>query len=171
MFDSAVTLSTPSILVLIFDMPSVRGVLDPAGEGTGGACRCRNVIFVFSSSTRTTIQTPIWPLLPSSGVQWIHLLRPSKSDLEIQRTFAVTPRPSAIAAVSSSRTRSEPPILLRKGDCRIPGTRWEGDAKRMRRWGEGRTRRYYTESVGHHQTIRRVGAAIHADILLRIAHS
>ena len=95
-----------------------------------------------SSSTMTTIHTPIAPPLPSSGVQCIHLFLPSSSDFEIHRTFAVTPRPSANAAVSSSRTRLDPPILLRKGDCNSPGIRWDGLAKRMRRAGYGRMSRY-----------------------------
>lgn len=30
----------------------------------------------------------------------------------------------------------------RKGDCKIPGTRREGEVKRMRREGAGRMRRY-----------------------------
>ena len=96
----------------------------------------------FSSSTSTTIHTPICPLIPISGVQWIHRLRPSSFGLESHRTLAVTPRPSAKAEVSSSRTRGDPPILSRNGDCRMPGTRCEGEANRIRSAGYGRTSRY-----------------------------
>lgn len=110
--------------------------------GTGGADLQLRGAATSSSSTITTIQTPIWPLMPISGVQWIHRPRPSSCDLVNQRTLAVTPRPSANAAVSSSRTRGEPPIRSRKGDWRMPGTRCAGEAKRIRRDGYGRTRRY-----------------------------
>jgi hypothetical protein len=58
--------------------------------------------------------------------------------------LAVTPRdPSARALPTEARTRLLPPIRSRKGDCRIPGTRSEGEEKRMRREGAGRTRRYW----------------------------
>ena len=111
---------------------------------TGGACFHLLLSPSLSSSTRSTIQTPIWPLLPINGVQWIHRLRPSSSALGTHRTLAVTPRPWASAVVNSSRTRVEPPILFMNGDCSIPGTRREGDAKRMRREGYARMSRYWT---------------------------
>ena len=115
--------------------------LSMAEGSTGGACFHRR-FKLFSSSMTTIIQTPMWPLLPIKGVQWIHRFRPSSSYLVTQRTFAVTPRPSASAAVKSSRTRAEPPILFMKGDCKIPGTRSEGDANRILREGCGRTSKY-----------------------------
>lgn len=120
---------------------------DVADGAIGGACRHRRTApSSCCSSTMTTIQTPIWPLPPSRGVQCIHLLRPSSLAFDTHLTLAVTPRPSAIAAVSSSRTRSDPPILFRNGDCRMPGTRNEGDANRILRDGYGRTSRYYAFS-------------------------
>ena len=45
--------------------------------GTGGANLQFRDAAVSSSSTRTTIQTPIWPLIPTRGVQCIHRPRPS----------------------------------------------------------------------------------------------
>lgn len=114
----------------------------PRWGPTGGAC-FHFRLKPWSSSTSTIIQTPICPLLPIRGVQWIQRLRPSSSALETHRTFAVTPRPSARADVSSSRTRDEPPILFIKGDCRIPGTRRVGDANKIRKDGYGRIRRYF----------------------------
>ena len=99
-----------------------------------------------------TIQTPTAPDWPRRGVQWIQRGRPSSTRStsssvaaeESQRTFAVTPRdPSDRATARESRTRTEPPMRSRKRDCRIPGTRREGETKRMRREGAGRRRRYY----------------------------
>src|ERR1700753_2732422 len=91
-----------------------------------------------------TIHTPTLPLLPSRGVQCTHRGAPSASVARpgTQRTLAVTPLPDASAAVNSSRTRVEPPMRLRKGDCSIPGVRKAGEAKIMRNEGYGRTRRY-----------------------------
>jgi hypothetical protein len=110
----------------------------------GGACLQRRIALSSCwSSTMTTIQTPIWPLPPSKGVQCIHLLRPSSLVLETHLTLAVTPRPSPIAPVSSSLTWSDPPILFRNGDCRMPGTRNDGDANKILSEGYGRTSKYY----------------------------
>src|SRR2546423_675790 len=61
---------------------------------TGGACPHRPTApSSCCSSIIMTIQTPIWLLPPSKGVQWIHLLRPSSLVLETHLTLAVTPRP------------------------------------------------------------------------------
>ncbi len=46
------------------------GVLRAATfDGTGGAGLQFRGALSFSSSTMTTIQTPIWPLIPTRGVQ------------------------------------------------------------------------------------------------------
>jgi hypothetical protein len=107
---------------------------------------------LFSSSTRTTIHTPTAPEAPRSGVQWIHRGRPSSvrssrsaAGADNQRILAVTPRvPSARASARESRTRVEPPMRSRKRDCKIPGTRREGEVKRIRREGAGRRSMYCT---------------------------
>jgi hypothetical protein len=117
----------------------------------GGACRKRRTgATCLSSSTNTTIHTPTAPDAPSKGVQCIQRGLPSSSEVsrlwtacESHRILAVTPRePSARALPTDSRTRELPPMRSRKCDWRIPGTRREGEVKRMRREGAGRTRRY-----------------------------
>ena len=60
----------------------------------------------------------------------------------VQRTLAVTSLPSVRAWVKRSRTREEPLMRVRMGDCTMVGVVREGLAKRMRREGKGRTRRY-----------------------------
>jgi hypothetical protein len=123
--------------------------LPPMLSETGGAARKRRPELpgvLPSSSTRTIIQTPTVPLWPKSGVQWIQRGRPSPSPSSSarvsQRILAVTPLPSPRAARRSERTRLLPPMRLRNGDCRIPGTRRDGDVKRIRRDGAGRIKRY-----------------------------
>lgn len=73
---------------------------------------------------------------------------PSSSGRVSHLIFAVTPRPSDSAAPRSARTRLEPPMRLRKGDCRIPGTRRDGDVNKIRSEGAGRISTYYIWSVG-----------------------
>ena len=65
----------------------------------------------------------------------------------VQLTRAVTPRPSERAWYSPSRVRTAALILSMMGDWSIPGVRREGEAKRMRRDGKGRTIKYYGGSV------------------------
>lgn len=120
---------------------------------TGGAVRKRRFALMLSrlpsSSIRTTIQTPTAPVWPNSGVQWIQRGRPSPSPSSSgrasQRILAVTPRPSPSAAAKSARTRGEPPIRCRKGDCNIPGTRSDGEVNRILKDGAGRMSRYCCE--------------------------
>lgn len=88
-----------------------------------------------SSSTIITIHTPIPPLCARSGVQCTHRFRPCVSYLDTHLMRAVTLRPSMNERSRSSRTVAEPPTLEKKGDCRIPGMRREGDVKRIRREG------------------------------------
>jgi len=118
---------------------------------TGGACRKRRTgAACLSSSTRTTIQTPTAPDWPSSGVQCIQRGRPSSYESSrwatacgSHRIFAVTPRePSLSASRRDWRTRALPPMRSRNCDCRMPGTRREGDVKRILSEGAGRMRRY-----------------------------
>lgn len=138
---SILALSLSSFSFIAFGSNS----LPPMTWLTGGAGLNRRLLWLPSSSTRTTIHTPTAPPWPINGVQCIHRLRPSSSPSSSmrvnQRIFAVTPRPSANAWASSVRTRGEPPIRERKGLCKIPGTRSDGEVKRMRKDGAGRTSR------------------------------